>query len=42
MMWRLLIVALILALAAPLAACGRKAAPVPLEDSQYPRKYPAQ
>ncbi len=39
---RLLILALILALAVPLAACGRKGAPVPPEGSEYPRKYPAQ
>ena len=38
---RLLILALVLALAAPLAACGRKGAPMPPEGSEYPRKYPA-
>ena len=42
MLRRLLILALVLALAAPLAACGRKAAPAPPEGSDYPRKYPAE
>jgi predicted small lipoprotein YifL len=42
MLRRLLILALIVALTAPLAACGRKGAPVPLEGSEYPRKYPAE
>ncbi len=42
MLRRLLILALVLALASPLVACGRKGAPVPPEGSEYPRKYPAQ
>ena len=42
MLRRLLILALIVALTAPLAACGRKGAPVPPEGSEYPRKYPAE
>ena len=42
MLRRLLILALIVALTAPLTACGRKSAPVPPEGSEYPRKYPAE
>ena len=39
---RLLMLALIVAIASPLAACGRKSAPEHLEDSEYPRRYPSQ
>jgi hypothetical protein len=39
---RLVILALIIALASPLAACGRKNAPERPEDSEYPRNYPSQ
>ncbi len=42
MLRRLLILALVVALATPLAACGSKAAPAPPEGSEYPRKYPAE
>jgi len=38
---RLLILALILALAVPLAACGRKNPPEPPAGSEAPHKYPA-
>jgi predicted small lipoprotein YifL len=39
---RLLIFLLVLAMAAPLAACGRKSALVTPPGSDYPRKYPIQ
>jgi predicted small lipoprotein YifL len=39
---RLLILFLILAMAAPLAACGRKSAPAQPPGSDHPRKYPTQ
>jgi predicted small lipoprotein YifL len=39
---RLLIFLLVLAMAAPLAACGRKAPLVTPPGSDYPRKYPTQ
>ncbi len=38
---RLLVMVLVLALAAPLASCGRKGSPEPPPDSEYPRQYPA-
>lgn len=39
---RLVILALLIAIASPLAACGRKGSPERPEDSQYPRSYPSQ
>jgi predicted small lipoprotein YifL len=41
-MIRLLILLLVCALAAPLAACGKKGKlePPPGEESQFPRQYP--
>jgi predicted small lipoprotein YifL len=38
----LMVLALILAIASPLAACGRKGSPDYPEDSKYPRNYPSQ
>lgn len=38
---RLMLLALIIAIASPLAACGRKGSPEYPEDSEYPRSYPA-
>lgn len=32
---------LVLALVLPLAGCGKKAAPLPPSDSQFPRQYPS-
>lgn len=32
---------LVVALAAPLAACGKRASNLPPEDSRYPRTYPS-
>ncbi len=37
----LLVLALIIAIASPLAACGRKGSPDRPDDSEYPRSYPA-
>ena len=39
---KLLIVLLVLAMASPLVACGRKSRPEPPPDSTYPRQYPTQ
>jgi len=39
---RLMVLALILAIASPLAACGRKGAPERPEGSKYPRSYPGE
>jgi predicted small lipoprotein YifL len=39
---RLLVLALIIAMASPLAACGRKGSPERPDDSEYPRNYPTQ
>lgn len=39
---KILVVLLLVALVAPLAACGRKGAPVPPPGSTYPREYPTQ
>ncbi|MCP5366537.1 MAG: hypothetical protein H6907_04860 [Hyphomicrobiales bacterium] len=39
---RLLLALAVPLAAAPVAACGRKAAPVAPEGSKYPRKYPAE
>ncbi len=39
---RLLILLLVLAMAAPLAACGRKKTPAQPPSSDHPRKYPTQ
>ncbi len=36
----LLLLALVLILASPLAACGRKGALERPQDSEYPRQYP--
>lgn len=36
----LLTLAVVVAVALPLAACGRKGRPVPPEDAVYPRMYP--
>ncbi|MBI5162412.1 MAG: hypothetical protein HY985_00765 [Magnetospirillum sp.] len=40
MIRRLTILALVVALAVPLAACGRKGRPIAPENSVYPRTYP--
>ncbi|NQU59361.1 MAG: lipoprotein [Rhodospirillales bacterium] len=40
MFQRLIVLALIIAIALPLAACGRKGSPVRSDDSEYPRSYP--
>jgi predicted small lipoprotein YifL len=42
-MRRLILLVLVAALAAPLAACGRKGPPTPPEgaDPNYPRSYPS-
>ncbi len=39
---RLLALTLIVALASPLAACGRKGSPERTDETQYPRSYPAE
>lgn len=39
---RLMVMALIVAIVSPLAACGRKGAPERQEPSQYPRHYPSE
>jgi len=39
-MRRFAVVMLALAVASPLAACGRKGKPVPPEGTVYPRQYP--
>ncbi len=39
---RLIVLALVIALASPLAACGRKSSPERPEDSDYPRNYPSE
>jgi len=41
-MHRFLVLLLVVVLAAPLAGCGRKSAPQPPGESQYPRTYPTQ
>lgn len=38
----LLMAVLIVAIASPLAGCGRKSAPERPDDSEYPRSYPAE
>ncbi len=38
---RLIMLALIIAIASPLAACGRKASPESPEGSGYPGTYPS-
>ncbi len=40
MLRRLILIVLVLAMAAPLGACGRKSSPALPPDSEYPRKYP--
>ncbi len=40
-MRRALMLVLVLLLAAPLAACGKKGMPEAPEDSDYPRSYPS-
>ncbi len=42
MLQRLIMLALIIAIASPLAACGRKASPKHPEGSEYPGVYPNQ
>ena len=42
MIRKIVIVMLILALASPLAACGRKSSPKQPEGSDHPRQYPTQ
>lgn len=37
---KLLMLVLVVAMAAPLAACGRKGKLIPPEGSTYPRTYP--
>lgn len=39
---RILVAMLVIALLAPLAACGRKGSLEPSPDSTYPRQYPTQ
>ncbi len=39
-MRRLLLIALVIGLALPLAACGKKNQPEPPPGSTYPRTYP--
>jgi hypothetical protein len=38
---RALLIGMMVALVAPLAACGRKSSPRPPEGATYPRQYPA-
>ena len=40
MIRNLLVIALVLGLLAPVAACGRKSAPQAPPESEYPRQYP--
>ncbi len=40
MIRNILVIALILGLVAPIAACGRKSAPQAPPESEYPRQYP--
>ena len=42
MIRKILLIALVLGLAAPIAACGRKSAPQAPPGSEYPKKYPTQ
>ena len=42
MLRRLIFAVLVLALASPLAACGRKSAPEPPPDSERREQYPTQ
>lgn len=42
MIRKIVIVMLILALASPLAACGRKSSPEQPKGSDHPRAYPTQ
>ncbi|MBL6933288.1 MAG: hypothetical protein ISR45_10090 [Rhodospirillales bacterium] len=37
---RLIVLALVIAIASPIAACGRKGSPDYPKDSKYPRSYP--
>ena len=40
MIRKILVIALVLGLVAPIAACGRKSAPQPPPGTEYPRQYP--
>ena len=40
MIRNLLVIALVLGLVAPIAACGRKSAPQAPPGTEYPRQYP--
>jgi predicted small lipoprotein YifL len=40
MIRNILVIALVLGLVAPIAACGRKSSPQPPPDTEYPRQYP--
>ena len=42
MLRKLLVLVLVLAMAAPLGACGRKSSPQHPPDSEYPRQYPVE
>ena len=42
MLKRIVILVLVVAMASPLLACGRKAQPEPPPDTTYPRQYPTQ
>ena len=41
MIRNILVIALILGLAAPIAACGRKSVPQAPPGTEYPRQYPS-
>ncbi len=40
MLRKLILFALLLGLAAPLAGCGKKSSPKQPDDATYPRQYP--
>ena len=42
MLKRMVILVLVVAMAWPLLACGRKSQPEPPPDNTYPRTYPTQ
>ncbi len=42
MLKRFFVLLLVLAMASPLLACGRKSSPQPPPDNTYPRQYPTQ
>lgn len=41
MLRKVMMAALAVAVALPLASCGRKGLPIPPEDAVYPRPYPS-